>query len=155
MTEQNKPTARRAAGTETATDVLLRWTRIRRRTPAQDIQDFRGGLPLKVVGYTRSIGGAAMVPVGGGRRIARLRMGYLRLAFGEAPVWSDRRGNRSASLRSPFRLEPRSEKVRMGPKFERYELVTADGTYDLAVPRKDGELVRYVFGAAQGGETAR
>ncbi|MDX6314968.1 MAG: hypothetical protein QOF44_4432 [Streptomyces sp.] len=35
----------------------------------------------------------------------------------------------------------------MAPKFERYELVTADGTYDLTVPKKDAELVRYAFGA--------
>jgi hypothetical protein len=37
----------------------------------------------------------------------------------------------------------------MAPKFERYELVTADGTYDVAVPKKDAELVLYVFGPAQ------
>jgi hypothetical protein len=37
----------------------------------------------------------------------------------------------------------------MAPKFERYELVTADGTYDIAVLKKDAELVRYVFGLAQ------
>ncbi len=34
----------------------------------------------------------------------------------------------------------------LAPKFERYELVTDAGTYDLAVPKKDGELVRHVFG---------
>ncbi|MDX6351723.1 MAG: hypothetical protein QOF84_6513 [Streptomyces sp.] len=42
----------------------------------------------------------------------------------------------------------------MAPKFERYELVTADGTYDVALPKKDAELVRYVFGPAQSGEVA-
>lgn len=36
-------------------------------------------------------------------------------------------------------------KLPLGPKFERYELVTADGTFDLALPKKDRELVRHVF----------
>ncbi|WP_329321785.1 MULTISPECIES: hypothetical protein [unclassified Streptomyces] len=53
-------TARRSAGTETGLDVLLRWTWIRRRTPAQDIEDFKKGQPLQVVGFTKTIGGAAM-----------------------------------------------------------------------------------------------
>lgn len=65
-------------------------------------------------------------------------------------MWSDRRGDRSATLKAPFGLKLTGEKVPMAPKFERYELVAADGTYDLAVPTKDGELVRYVFGQAQG-----
>lgn len=142
---------RRSAGTETALDVLLRWTWIRRRTSAQDVADFKSGQVLQVVGFTQSIGGAAMVSVGKGKQIARLRQGYLRLAVGKEPVWSDRRGGRSAALKPPFVLKPTGEKVRMAPKFERYELVTADGTYDVAVPKKDGELVRYVFGPAQGG----
>ncbi|MFJ1610230.1 hypothetical protein ACIOHS_43990 [Streptomyces sp. NPDC088253] len=145
----NREAARRSAGTETALDVLLRWAWIRRRTPAQDIEDFRNGQPLQVVGFTKSIGGAAMASVGRGKQFARLRQGYLRLAVGEAPVWSDRRGERTASLKLPFELKLTGEKVPMAPKFERYELVTADGTYDLAVPKKDAELVRYVFGPAQ------
>ncbi|MEH0577824.1 MULTISPECIES: hypothetical protein [Streptomyces] len=140
---------RRSAGTETALDVLLRWAWIRRRTPAQDIEDFKNGQPLQVVGFTKSIGGAAVASIGRGKEIARTRQGYLRLAVGEDPVWADRRGGRSATLRPPFGLKPTGEKVPMAPKFERYELVTADGTYDVAVPKKDGELVRYVFGLVQ------
>lgn len=31
-----------------------------------------------------------------------------------------------------------------------YELVTGAGTYDLAVPKKDGELVRHAFGGGAG-----
>ncbi|MET7354778.1 hypothetical protein [Streptomyces mirabilis] len=129
--------------------MLLRWVWIRRRTPAQDIEDFRNGQPLQVVGFTKSIGGAVMVSVGRGKQIARTRQGYLRLVVGEEPVWSDRRGGRSATLKVPFGLKLTGEKVPMAPKFERYELVTADGTYDLAVPKRDAELVRYVFGPAQ------
>jgi hypothetical protein len=101
------------------------------------------------VGFTKSIGGAAVASVGRGKEITRTRQGYLRLAVGEVPVWSDRRGDRSATLRPPFRFKPIGEKVPMAPKFERYELVTADGTYDVAVPKKDAELVLYVFGPAQ------
>ncbi|MEV7502966.1 hypothetical protein [Streptomyces sp. NPDC093018] len=82
--------ARRSAGTETGVDVLLRWARIRRRSSAQDIADFRGGQPLRVVGFTKSIGGAVMTSIG--------------------------RGN---------------------------------GTYDLIVPKKDAELMRYVFGGSE------
>ncbi|MGY1499920.1 hypothetical protein ACW4TU_25645 [Streptomyces sp. QTS52] len=141
---------RRSAGTETLVDVLLRWTWIRRRTSAQDIADFDAGQPLRVVGFTQSIGGTVEVSVGKGKQIARLRQGYLRLAVGEAPVWSDARGGRSATLQAPFGLKPAGGKVRLAPKFERYELVTGAGTYDLAVPKKDGELVRHAFGDAAG-----
>jgi hypothetical protein len=146
---QGMKAVRRSAGTETALDVLLRWAWIRRRTSAQDIDDFSNGQPLQVVGFTKSIGGAAVASVGRDKQIARTRQGYLRLAVGKEPVWSDRRGGRSATMKSPFGLRPTGERVPMAPKFERYELVTADGTYDLAVPKKDGELVRYVFGQAQ------
>ncbi|MFG2373643.1 hypothetical protein ACGFY9_19485 [Streptomyces sp. NPDC048504] len=142
---QEKRAARRAAGTLTGVDVLLRWTWIRRRTSAQDIEDFENGQALLVAGFTKSIGGAAMSSVGKGKQIARLRSGQLRLAVGEEPVWNDRRGDRTASLRPPFSLKPTGVKLALGPKFERYELVTADGTFDLALPKKDGELVRHVF----------
>jgi hypothetical protein len=40
----------------------------------------------------------------------------------------------------------RSGKKRSG----RYELVTVSGTYDLAVPKKDGELVRHKLGGGVG-----
>ncbi|UIX32032.1 hypothetical protein [Streptomyces sp. GQFP] len=141
---------RRSAGSETLVDVLLRWAWIRRRTPARDIADFDGGQPLRVVGFTQSIGGTVEVSVGKGKQVARLRQGYLRLAAGEPPVWSDARGGRNAALQAPFRLKPAGGKVRLAPKFERYELVTGAGTYDLAVPKKDGELVRHAFGGGAG-----
>ncbi|WP_127353919.1 hypothetical protein [Actinacidiphila soli] len=44
-------------------------------------------------------------------------------------TWRDRRGERSATQRPPFALTPTGKKVPMAPKFERYELVAADGTY--------------------------
>jgi hypothetical protein len=141
---------RRSAGTEIMLDVLLRWTWIRRRTPARDIADFDGGQPLRVVGFTMSIGGAVEVSVGKGKQVARLRQGYLRLAAGEPPLWKDARGDRSVTLQGPFQLRPVGGKVRLAPKFERYDLVTDAETYDLAVPKKDGELVRHVFGGGDG-----
>jgi hypothetical protein len=131
-------------------DVLLRWTWIRRRTPARDIADFDDGQPLRVVGFTQSIGGAVKVSVGKGKQVARLRQGYLRLAAGEPPHWKDARGDPSATLQAPFRLKPAGGKVRLAPKFERYELVTGAGTYDLAVSKKDAELVRHAFGGGAG-----
>ncbi|MFF4900419.1 hypothetical protein [Streptomyces sp. NPDC001068] len=131
-------------------DVLLRWARIRRRTPAGDIADFEAGQPLRIVGFTKSIGGTVRVSVGKGKEIARLRQGYLRVAAGEAPVWNDARGGRSATLQEPFRLKPAAGKVRLARKFERYELITGAGTYDLAVPRKDGELIRHALGGVVG-----
>lgn len=143
---QGTMAARRSAGTETGLDALLRWTWIRRRTPAQDIEDFKNGQPLQVVGYTQTIGGAAMVWVGRGKSIARLRSGLLLLTVGEEPVWSDRRGSRSATLRPPIGIRPTGEKVPMARKFEKYEVVTAEGTYDLMIPKKDAELVQYAFG---------
>lgn len=39
----------------------------------------------------------------------------------------------------------------MAPKFDRYELVAADGTYDLMVPKLDGELIRRVFASTEDG----
>ncbi|MCX5235221.1 hypothetical protein OG824_08270 [Streptomyces prunicolor] len=141
---------RRSVGTQTLLDVLLRWTWIRRRTPARDIADFDAGQPLRVVGFTQTIGGTVKVSVGKGKQVARSRQGYLRLAIGEAPVWSDARGGRSATLQAPFRLKPAGGKVRLAPKFERYELVTGAGTYDLAVPKQDAELLRHALGGGAG-----
>lgn len=138
-------TARRAAGTQTGLDVLLRWMWIRRRTSAQDIEDFRNGKPILVVGFSQTIGGEVLVSVGKGKKIARLRQGYLRLAGGDAPIWTDRRGGRSARLQSPFSLRSVPKKVRLAPKFEGYELVTSQGVFDLAVPKKDAALVQYAF----------
>lgn len=68
----------------------------------------------------------------------------------EPPVRSDARGDRSATLQAPFRLKPAGGKGRLAPKFERYELVTGAGTYDLAVSKEDRELVRHVFGGGAG-----
>lgn len=150
MAVDGRPAARRAAGTQTMLDVLLRWTWIRRRTPARDIADFENGQVLRVVGFTKNIGGTVTRSVGNGRSIARLRQGNLRLALGEAPVWSDRRGDRTATLHPPFRLKLTDAKVPMARKFDRYELVTADGRYDLAVPKLDGELIRHVFAPVEG-----
>jgi hypothetical protein len=39
----------------------------------------------------------------------------------------------------------------MARRFDRYELVAADGTYDLVVTKLDGELIRHVLRPAEGG----
>ncbi|WP_244174538.1 hypothetical protein [Streptomyces murinus] len=105
---------------------------------------------MQIVGFTKSIGGAVMTSIGRGKKIARTRSGFLRCAPGEMPVWTDRTGEKkSVLLRPPFALEPVDDKVPMASKFERYELSTADGTYDVIVPKKDAELMRHVFGGSE------
>lgn len=69
----------------------------------------------------------------------------MRLAVGEEPVWSDRRGSRSATSKRPIGIRHTGEKVPMARKFEKCEVVTAEGTYDLAIPKRDAELVQYAF----------
>ncbi|MGY1501116.1 hypothetical protein ACW4TU_31815 [Streptomyces sp. QTS52] len=93
---------------------LLR-TSIRRRTPAQDIEDFENGQALRVLRFTENIGGTVTQSVGKDRGIARLMHGHLRPAVGEAPLWSDRRGDRTATLRPPFRPKLTAGKVPMAP----------------------------------------
>jgi hypothetical protein len=39
----------------------------------------------------------------------------------------------------------------MVPKSDRCELVAADGTFDLVVPKVDGEPRRHVFASAEDG----
>jgi hypothetical protein len=136
---------RRSAGTQTALDVLLRWAWIRRRSSAQDIEDFTGGQTIQVVAFTKSIGGEAMISVGKGKQIARMRSGYLHFTVGQPPVWHDRRDGASATLRPPFTLTPKGEKVPLAPKFTRFMLATAGRTHDIAIPKKDVEFVRYAL----------
>ncbi|WP_234047064.1 hypothetical protein [Streptomyces adelaidensis] len=92
-------TERRSAGTEIMLDVLLRWTWIRRRTPAQDIADFDGGQPLRVVGFTKSIGGAVEVSVGKGKQ----SRGSGRATCGSPPVNRRSGKTREETGARPFR----------------------------------------------------
>ncbi|MEV7394569.1 hypothetical protein [Streptomyces sp. NPDC091215] len=92
------------------------------------------------MGFTKNFGGAVTRSVGKGGSITRLCQGYLWLAVGEAPVWSDRRGDRTATSRPPFRLKLMARKVPMARIFDRYELAAADGTYDRGAPKMDGGL---------------
>jgi hypothetical protein len=124
---------------------LLHWTGIQRRTPARDLEDFRNGRTLQVVLFTQSIGGAALMSVGKGKQVPRLKSGLLHLAHGQAPVWHDRRSGGSAVLHAPFELAPHGKKLKLAPKFDRFELATADGVFDMAVPKKDVPLVRFAL----------
>lgn len=137
---------RRAAGTETTLDVLLRWVWMRRRSAEGDRADLDAGETLLVAGFSKSLGGERLVGIGKGRKIAVTRRGQLRLTAGESPVWAELTGERRRiALVPPFALEGEGEKVPGGTKFRRYKLVAGDGTYDLAVPVKDVELVRYAL----------
>jgi hypothetical protein len=137
--------ARRAAGTETGFEVLLRWSGIRRRRPEKDIADFDAGVTLKVIGLTRTLGRPKVRSVGKGRTITVLRSGMLALTAGQEPVWSDRVGKGTATLRGPLALLGDGDRMPVTRKFALFQLTTADGTFDLAVPKKDVALIRHAF----------
>jgi hypothetical protein len=146
--------ARRAAGTMTFVDVLLRWAFVRRRSAEGDRADLDAGHTLIVAAYSKSMGGEAMVPAGKGRQIARLKAGYLHLAAGRVPLWVERTGARqSTALVPPFSLRGEGERVPAARKFRRFKLVTGQGMFDLAVPLADVELVKYALSMAKA-ETA-
>ncbi|WP_262412687.1 hypothetical protein [Actinacidiphila acidipaludis] len=87
-----------------------------------------------------------MIRAGQGRTVLLSKRGDLRLTAGRPPVWVQRTGGAgTVELVPPFALRGEGGKVPGGPQFRRYELVTGDGTYDLAVPLKDLELVRYAM----------
>jgi hypothetical protein len=146
--------ARRAAGTMTFVDALLRWAFVRRRSAEGDRADLDAGQTLIVAAFSKSLGGEAMIPAGKGRQIARLKAGYLHLAPGQAPVWGERTGARqSTALVAPLSLRGEGERVPAARKFRRFELVTGQGTFDLAVPLADVALVTYALSTAKA-ETA-
>ena len=138
---------RRAAGTTTFADVVLRLILVRRRSPEKDIRDLDAGETLVVAAFSKTVGGERLISAGKGRRIPLLKRGDLRLAADRPPEWVQRTGGRlTTELVPPFTLRGEGEKMRGGPKFRRFELVTGDGTYDLAVPLRDVELVRHALG---------
>jgi hypothetical protein len=141
---------RRAAGTVIFVDVLLRLLQIQRRSPAKDLQDLDAGQTLVVAGFSKTVGGERMISAGKGRQLALLKRGDLQLTAGRPPVWVQRNGGQlTAELVPPLALKGEGEKVPAAPKFRRYTLVTGDGTYDLAVPLKDVDLVRHALAAVR------
>jgi len=99
-----------------------------------------------VAAFSKSIGGQEVVSVGRGRKIPRLKAGYLHLAAGQRPVWVGRAGKRhSAELVPPLALTGEGERVPAARKLRRYTLATGNGAFDVALPKVDVELVRYAL----------
>jgi hypothetical protein len=137
---------RRSVGTVSGTDLLLRWTFIRRRTPEQDRADLDAGRTLVVISLSKTLGGESLIRVGKGKQIARLKSGHLHLSTTEPIAWEARTGaDRRTVLAGPLELRGEGTKLPGGRKFAGYELVTGQGVFDLAIPRKDAELVRYAL----------
>ncbi|MEV8524359.1 hypothetical protein AB0451_09390 [Streptomyces sp. NPDC052000] len=129
-------TIRRAAGTQSFSDVLLRWLWIKRPSAAKDAEDYAAGTTLKVTCFSRTVAGAS------GRR----RLGYLHLTHGQPITWH-RAGSQPVVLRAPFVLTP--SEARSGHwKLAAFDLNTAEGSRDLVIPKADIELVERALKSA-------
>lgn len=138
--------ARRAAGTQTFTDVLLAWTFIRRRTPEQDAADLLQGQVFEVTALSKSIGRAVMSNVGKGRQVQHLKVGALFVAQGKPLVWRERRTGEETVLNGPFTLTQLDKKVPLNRRLAYYELTAVEGSYEIALPQRDAPLVRIAIG---------
>ncbi|MCX3062226.1 hypothetical protein [Streptomyces beihaiensis] len=128
---------RRAAGTQTFFDVLLRWLWIKRPSPTRDRDDFLAGTTLTVSCFSRAIAGGS----------ACRQLGYLHLTHGQPITWH-RSGRRPVVLRPPFALIPCPAKSPGRWKLASFHLDTAEGPRDLLIPKLDGPLVEQALKAA-------
>jgi hypothetical protein len=141
-------TKRRAAGTQTAIDVLLRWTWIRRRSPEGDLRDFEAGQTLVVRALSKSIGGESMTNLGRGRQVARPKAGDLYLCADEPPTFVPLRGGSATSLAAPLELRGEGERIPLAVKFRSFTLISGDVEHHLVIPAVDVALVRHALAAA-------
>jgi hypothetical protein len=125
--------SRRAAGTQTFTDVLKVWFGNKRPNPAQDVADFAAGMTLKVSCFARSAGALT----------ARYRLGELHLTRGAPLTWHPR--GDAVTLRHPVTLTD-SGKAR-DTRFAAFQLVSASESYDVELPLADVPLVKYALAA--------
>ncbi len=138
---------RRAAGTQTFSDLLLSALRLRRRTSETDLAELRAGGTLQVSCFSTTLGTVKLMPVGKGRTIPRLNVGDLQLSTGQA-LWRNRRTAETVALRGPFDLTP--SETRSGHwKIARYDLLTADGPHTISIPKVDVPLVTQVLAAIE------
>ncbi|MET9364467.1 hypothetical protein ABZX93_26610 [Streptomyces sp. NPDC006632] len=127
---------RRAAGTQTFSDTLLRWLWIKRPSTAKDSEDYLAGTTLKVSCFSRTLAEGS----------ARRQPGYLHLTHGQPITWH-RSGGRSVVLSPPFALRP--SQARSGHwKLACFDLDTAEGSRDLVIPKADAVLVQQALLAA-------
>jgi hypothetical protein len=134
---------RRASGTRTMLDVLLRWSWIRRRTPEGDIEDFGNGQTIEVVAMTKSLGAPRLGVKVKGQRLHMPKQGLLSLTAGSAPVWQDRRSKETVTVSVPCALVGDGKKI--PPRFAEFELETGEGTHQLIIPRADVAFVRFAL----------
>ncbi|MFE0632558.1 hypothetical protein ACFW3D_37085 [Streptomyces sp. NPDC058864] len=137
--------ARRAAGTQNLTDVLLALSFIRRRSPEQDAADLLRGQVFEVAALSKTIGRTVMLKVGKGKQIQHLKIGSLFVAQG-ALMWRERRTGQETVLSGPFTLTQLDKKVPLNGRMAFYELTTADGSHEIALPKKDAPLVMIATG---------
>lgn len=127
--------SRRAAGTQTFTDVLKIWFAGKRPDPAADLSDLQSGVTLQVSCFLRPKGATS-----------RPKVGTLSLTRGEPVIWR-RRDHHAVTLEPPLTLTRSSEKV-TGPKFTAFDLACATASFDVQVPTLDVELVKHALGAS-------
>jgi hypothetical protein len=138
--------ARRAAGTQNVTDVLLTLTFIRRRTPEQDAADLLQGQVFEVAALSKTIGRTVLLNIGKGRQIQHLKIGTLFVAQGQPLMWRERRTGQETVLNGPFTLKQLDKKLPLNGKLSFYELTTVDGSHEVALPKKDAPLVLIAIG---------
>ncbi|NKZ15638.1 hypothetical protein HGA11_32180 [Mycolicibacterium septicum DSM 44393] len=123
---------RRAAGTQTFTDVLKVWFAGKRPDPAADLSDLQSGVTLQVSCFLRPKGATS-----------RAKLGTLSLTRGEPVIWRGRDKN-AISLTPPVTLTGSGENP-IGPKFTAFDLACATGSFDVHIPTLDVELVKHAL----------
>ena len=129
--------ARRAAGTQTFSDVLKIWFGNKRPNPAQDLEDFAAGVTLMVSCLCRPLEEPA----------ARFKLGTLYLTDGKPVTWQRPR-KQVVTLCPPLTLTDSVENARQ-PQLTAFNLVSASGSHSVQIPTLDVELVKHAL-AAQG-----
>ncbi|MFG2947334.1 hypothetical protein [Streptomyces adustus] len=125
---------RRAAGTQTFSDVLLRWLWIKRPTPAGDLDLFANGVTLKVTCFLRPLGQTGPIS----------RLGTLHLTHGKPVIWQGR--GQELTLLPPLALT--ASAVKTGHwKLTALDLTSPSGSFTLKMPKLDVTLVRHAFDA--------
>jgi hypothetical protein len=127
---------RRAAGTQTFFDVLKIWSGIKRRNPAQDLDDFAAGVTLEVSCFSRPLGDTA----------ARSQLGTLYLTQGKPVTWQ-RSGREAVTLRPPLTLADSGDKARQST-LAAFNLLSASGSFSVQIPKLDIELVKHALAQA-------
>ncbi|MEV0673215.1 hypothetical protein [Mycobacterium sp. NPDC050441] len=127
---------RRAAGTQTFTDVLKIWFGGKRPNRTADLADFQSGVTLEVSCFLRPQGDSASRP----------KLGMLVLTGGEPVRWRGRDKN-VVILNPPVTLAGSGGKA-IGPKFTAFDLACAAGSFSVQIPTLDVELVKDVLGAS-------